>query len=78
MLRRMTLVSVILAISVCTINAQNAAKNWISGRGVRIDFNPTIPTPSVVTTINTIEGSSLPMDSEFGIRTTSKCLMGSG
>src|SRR5229473_293558 len=63
MLRRMTLVSVILAISVCTINAQNAAKNWISGRGVRIDFNPTIPTPSVVTTINTIEGSSSISDS---------------
>jgi hypothetical protein len=51
------LVSLILAISVCTINAQNAAKNWIFGQGAWIDFNNG-PTAKAVTTINTIEGSS--------------------
>jgi hypothetical protein len=58
MLRKITLVLVILAMSVCAVNAQNAAKNWIFGQGARIDFNPTVPTPTVVTTINTNEGSS--------------------
>ncbi len=57
MLRRMTLISVILAMSVCTINAQTAANNWIFGRYARIQFSPG-PTATIVPTINTIEGSS--------------------
>jgi hypothetical protein len=56
------LVSVILAMSVCTINAQNAANNWIFGRYARIQFNPG-PTATVVPTINTLEGSSSISDS---------------
>ncbi len=57
MLRKTTMVLVILAMSVCTINAQDAANHWIFGRGAKIRFNPG-PTATTVTTINTLEGSS--------------------
>jgi hypothetical protein len=62
MLRKMTLIAVILALSVCTINAQNAANHWIFGKGAKIRFNPG-PTVTAVTTINTGEGSSSISDS---------------
>jgi hypothetical protein len=56
----MTLVLALLALSVCTTNAQNAARNWVFGRGAKISFvgNPPVPNASSVTTINTGEGSS--------------------
>jgi hypothetical protein len=61
MLRKLALTLTILATSVCTLNAQNAAKNWLFGRGARIDFNTS--TPTSVSTINTTEGSSSISDS---------------
>ena len=62
MLGKMMLASVILAMSVCTINAQNEATNWLFGQGAQIKFNPT-PTATAVNTINTYEGSSSVSDS---------------
>ncbi|MCU1267742.1 MAG: hypothetical protein JWM21_4060 [Acidobacteria bacterium] len=64
MARRMIIMCAILAMPFCTVNAQNAAKNWLFGRGARVDFNTTVPTTTAVTTtINTIEGSSAISDS---------------
>ena len=62
MLLKLVLASLILTVSVCPIHAQNAANNWISGRGFRIQFTPG-PTPTALTTINTGEGSSSISDS---------------
>jgi len=57
MLKKRALILVVLAISVCTVNAQNAANNWVFGRGAKIRFSPG-PTATAVTTVNTGEGSS--------------------
>lgn len=62
MLRKMNLAAVVLAMAVCTINAQTAANNWLFGQGAGISFNPT-PTATAVNTINTFEGSSSISDS---------------
>src|SRR5258707_4122524 len=62
MLKRMMLASAVLAISVCTINGQNAANNWFFGHGARIQFNPG-PIATAVTTIDAGEGSSSISDS---------------
>jgi hypothetical protein len=53
----------VLASSVCNVNAQNAAKNWVFGRGARVDFNPAPPAATALTTIDTDEGSSSISDS---------------
>lgn len=52
-----------LALSISSVNAQNAAKNWIFGQGARVDFNPTTPVATALPTINTDEGSSAISDS---------------
>jgi hypothetical protein len=51
------------AMLVFSVNAQNAAKNWIFGQKARINFNGSTPTVSSVNTINTNEGSSSISDS---------------
>jgi hypothetical protein len=53
----------VLASSVCNVNAQNAAKNWIFGHGARVDFNSTSPVATALNTIDTDEGSSSISDS---------------
>ncbi len=53
----------ILALAICSINAQNAAKNWVFGQGAKINFNSSTPSVSALTTINAGEGSSSISDS---------------
>jgi hypothetical protein len=48
MLRKMAMALAMLAMSVCSVNAQNAAKNWVFGHRARIDFNSGSPVASVV------------------------------
>jgi hypothetical protein len=54
---------VIWAMLICSINAQNAAKNWFFGIRARINFNGGTPTAMFVNTIATGEGSSSISDS---------------
>lgn len=63
MIRKMTLVLAVFALSLWNVNAQKAANNWYFGNHARIDFNTTAPTATAVTTINTSEGCSAISDS---------------
>lgn len=63
MIRKMTLVLAVFALSLWNVNAQKAANNWYFGNHARIDFNTTVPTATAVTTINTGEGCSAISDS---------------
>ena len=63
MKRLLSLILTILALSAGNANAQNAAKNWLFGRGARIDFTTGTPTTTGGYPINTGEGSSSISDS---------------
>jgi len=53
----------IWATLVCSINAQNAAKNWVFGYGARIDFNSTPPTVLTAPPLSADYGSASISDS---------------
>ena len=64
-LSRLLFCLIILIGTVCSISAQNAAKNWVFGNRARIDFNSGSPVASTVPegTMSTPEGSSSISDS---------------
>jgi len=63
MFRKMTLLLALMAITVCSVSAQNAAMHWHFGYRAHVDFTTSTPTATVVSTINTLEGSSSISDS---------------